>query len=575
MVKERSDSWSKIETDNEAFISRKTVDPSTFDYGSVIPQRYHKAFLENLSENLSRGQQISITLYVNEKKFEASINCPNLNRKDTVIRLSFDKKFKEYLSKELNVSYAYIVNIKNQGISKGKNIKVPDEFKEYMDFYIGPEKNTFIVKLIKKNTPDSDNIDTSEESDEEDILDPDEELNEDNLITDYNVNEVIDHIYNYITNQGYTYKKELIKNLYISLKTKPFVILSGISGTGKSKIAELFAAALGATTENKRFNLIPVKPDWSDSTDLLGYRNIEGKFTSGDFLEIAYNAVLNPDKPYFICLDEMNLARVEYYFSDILSKMETRRFNEEHEIVSDYLLTKAQIGRDAASFSTYGDVYIPQNLYIIGTVNMDETTFPFSKKVLDRANTIEFNEVNLSYDFDAFMNDDTNEVTEQKYYHNNFLKSDFLKIRDCYEYKDIASHTIEKLIPINNILEKYNNHFGYRVRDEVVFYMIYALRDDLMTFEEAFDLCMVQKILPKISGSNNDTMIILEELFELINDYKIQNKSILEYDELEQMRKFVEGADAEISNKKYINTNKKLIQMMRRYIQDGFTTFWQ
>lgn len=586
MSKERSDSWSKIENTDINSIARKTVDYSTFKYGTVISTRYYKGFLDNLSVELVKGSKINITLIIEGKNYESVIDYPNLNRKNSVIRIMFSKKLKDYLSKELYISYNYIIDMKDKQ-NNNKLIKLPEELKEYMDFYKGPEKDTFIVKLIKQNQSNTEELEPSED----DAIDMDEaeyEENNDDILKDFNVSSTVDYIYNYITNQGYTYDKSLIKNLYISLKTKPFVILSGISGTGKSKIVELFAKALGATTENKRFKLIPVKPDWSDSTDLLGFRNIEGKFTCGEITEIAYRAMMNPEVPYFICLDEMNLARVEYYFSDILSIMETRRCNEEDEIITNVLLSETQIGRDAASISTYGDVYMPQNLYIIGTVNMDETTFPFSKKVLDRANTIEFNKVDLSYSFDdeEDSTEDQNDNDQCRVYHNNFLKSEFLKIKDCKGNKDIALRTIDRLIGINNILQKYDNHFGYRVRDEIVFYMIYALKYDLMDFDEAFDFCMVQKILPKISGSSSETLEILASIFEYINDYKIQNKEYMELSELDKMSKHVfptsgerENNGWEIPNKlgkqKYIHTNEKLINMMRRFIRDGFTTFWQ
>lgn len=589
MSKERSDSWSKIESEDINSIARKMVDYSTFDYGSVIPTRYHNEFLNNLSKVLAKGEKQNIIFYINNIEYEAEINYPNLNRKDKVIRFKCDKKLRELLSKELCISYKYIMDAKDK-LLKGKVVKVPEEFKEYMDFYNGPEKDTFIVKLIKKNKlgSESTDIDENQEVEDEDIIDVEDNQGEVETITDFNVSSTVDYIYSYITNKGYTYEKSLIKNLYTSLKTKPFVILSGISGTGKSKIVELFAKALGATTENKRFKLLPVKPDWSDSTDLLGFRNIEGKFTCGEITEIAYRAMMNPEVPYFICLDEMNLARVEYYFSDILSIMETRRCNEDGEIITNVLLSETQIGRDAASISTYGDVYIPQNLYIIGTVNMDETTFPFSKKVLDRANTIEFNKVDLSYSFDD--EEDTtkyqNDNDKCRVYHNNFLKSEFLKIKDCKENKEIALKTIDRLIGINKILEKYDNHFGYRVRDEIVFYMIYAMKYDLMTFDEAFDLCMVQKILPKIGGSSSDTLEMLASIFEHINDYKIQNKEYMEESELDKMSKDVFPTSWENNNNelqihsnlrklKYRCTNEKLISMMRRFIRDGFTTFWQ
>lgn len=589
MSKERSDSWSKIENKDINSIARKTVDYSTFKYGTVIPARYYKGFLDNLSGELIKGSKINVTLTIEGKNYESVVDYPNLNRKNSVIRIMFSKKLKDYLAKELYISYNYIIEMKDRQ-NNNKLIKLPEELKESMDFYKGPQKDTFIVKLIRKNRlgNESTDIDENQEVEDEDIIDIEDDQSEVETITDFNVLSTVDYIYSYITNKGYTYDKSLIKNLYTSLKTKPFVILSGISGTGKSKIVELFAKALGATTENKRFKLLPVKPDWSDSTDLLGFRNIEGKFTCGEITEIAYRAMMNPEVPYFICLDEMNLARVEYYFSDILSIMETRRCNEDGEIITNVLLSETQIGRDAASISTYGDVYIPQNLYIIGTVNMDETTFPFSKKVLDRANTIEFNKVDLSYSFDD--EEDTTEYQNDndkcRVYHNNFLKSEFLKIKDCKENKEIALKTIDRLIGINKILEKYDNHFGYRVRDEIVFYMIYAMKYDLMTFDEAFDLCMVQKILPKIGGSSSDTLEMLASIFEHINDYKIQNKEYMEECELDKMSKDVFPTSWENNNdelqihsnlrkSKYRCTNEKLISMMRRFIRDGFTTFWQ
>ncbi|MGH4122462.1 MAG: McrB family protein [Clostridium sp.] len=178
--------------------------------------------------------------------------------------------------------------------------------------------------------------------------------------------------------------------------------------------------------DNQRFQLVHVRPEWSAATDLLGYRNIENKFVPGIIIDDAYEAMKNTDKPYFLCLDEMNLVRVEYYFSDILSSMETRNTSDD-EIITRKLLSKSQFGKDERAYDKYGDVYIPQNLYIIGTVNMDETTFTFSKKVLDRASTIEFNKVDLKYNFEEV------EIDEllPKNYHNNFLKSQYLRISGC------------------------------------------------------------------------------------------------------------------------------------------------
>lgn len=564
MEQEKKDSWSRINTEDKKFIGRKRMDFSAFKNGTTIPGRFHKGFLENLSEEIAKGSSVKVELEVEGKKYDATIRYPNFkDRKDTVIQINYGKKLSELLKRRLSTSYEYIMDHIDE--SGKKQIKTPEEYSEYMDFYKGDKLESFIVKLISKSPQEFDEEDTNDEIDEDEFNNYE---NIDNIIKGEDVDITLKYISSYILDQGYTYDEKLIKNFYISLKTKPFVILSGISGTGKSKIVELFANALGATSKNGRFNLIPVKPDWSDATDLLGYRNIESKFTPGIITRIAYEAMKNPELPYFICLDEMNLARVEYYFSDILSVMETRRKDEEGKIITNYLLSREQFGRDAAAESSYGDIYLPENLYIVGTVNMDETTFPFSKKVLDRANTIEFNMVDLRYDFDKVKDEGiTNKESEIKIYHNDFLKSEFLQLAQCKEYKDIAYKVIDELIKINNVLEKYNYHFGYRVRDEIVFFMTYATRDKLMEFEEAFDLCIVQKILPKISGSSDEVLRTLMELFDKLNNTNILSKDYLTEKDIEEMKKN--------ANANYKNVNSKIINMIRRFNRDGFTTFWQ
>lgn len=559
MKKKKEDSWvDEVKIDGNEFIGRKTMDYSMFNHGTFLPIRYQDKFLVNLSNRLVLGGNVSINLILDEVTYVAKIDMPNsTGRKTPAVRLLYsDKALKEILRKRLTCSYDYIIEYEKENDKKPN--RIPEEYQEYIDFYKGEELDTFIMKLIPKN-----NIDIDEEVEETTDLILNENEDELKIIGIENLKEEIDYIYNYITSKGFEYDKDLIKNLYLSLKTKPFVILSGISGTGKSKIVELFAEAIGATYKNERFKLVPVKPDWSDSTDLLGYRNIEGKFTPGIITLVAYEAMKNPDRPYFICLDEMNLARVEYYFSDILSLMETKRV-EDGNIVTEKLLSKEQFGRDERSFDKYGDVYIPQNLYIVGTVNMDETTFPFSKKVLDRANTIEFNKVSLGYNFEnAFL-----EEVEPRVYHNDFLKSQYLKISECKDEKEIAIKTIEELIKLNNILEDYNQHFGFRVRDEIVFYMIYASKNNIMDFDKALDYCIVQKILPKISGSNGEVFEVLVKVFNMLNNTKIYVSGYLEQKQINEMMQQSKCSQYKLSS-------EKLVYMIRRFVRDGFTTFWQ
>lgn len=194
-----------------------------------------------------------------------------------------------------------------------------------------------------------------------------------------NVGEQLEQVKQYIHHKGFLYPDSLMENFYLSLKTKPFVILAGVSGTGKTKLVKLFAEALGATMANGQFTLIPVRPDWSDPSDLLGYKDLSGVFRPGRLTEVLVEASKpeNKNKPYFICLDEMNLARVEYYFSDLLSVMETQEWQ------GSRIVTSALIGPESLrdeDQSLYGGLTLPDNVYVIGTVNMDETTHPFSKR---------------------------------------------------------------------------------------------------------------------------------------------------------------------------------------------------
>ncbi|WP_434577460.1 McrB family protein [Thermoanaerobacterium thermosaccharolyticum] len=381
------------------------------------------------------------------------------------------------------------------------------------------------------------------------------EVKEDMENTYTTIKEEIINIKDYIRSRGFLYDDKLIENYYLSLKTKPFLILAGISGTGKSKLARLFAEAIGATVGNRCFKLVPVRPDWSDSTDLLGYKDLNGRFHPGVLTTFVKDAMENPQKPYFFVLDEMNLARVEYYFSDVLSIIESRnRIGK--SIVTDKLLNRELL--DSASYNEYGNIYIPDNLYFIGTVNMDETTFPFSKKVLDRANVIELSDVDLDYAFE-----DVEEVSP-KTLNNDFLRSDFLTLKDCAGYDDIVDETISILKNINDILGYYR--FGYRVRDEICFYVIYNSIYGLMDFDDAMDYEILQKILPRINGSSISIKKILIELFKICSG-NLENRFEYESDVSEKMFE-------EISNAKYRKSCEKIAFMTRRYEEDGFTSYW-
>ncbi|MGF7429469.1 DUF3578 domain-containing protein [Thermoanaerobacterium thermosaccharolyticum] len=442
-----------------------------------------------------------------------------------------------------------------------KSWKTDDNISIGNEFY---EKGMIFYKLYEKDNIPSDEVLKSDLNDLINIYidyilstrnSREESTQNEHMENTYNIKEEITNIKNYIRSRGFLYDDNLIENYYLSLKTKPFLILAGISGTGKSKLARLFAEAIGATAENGRFKLVPVRPDWSDSTDLLGYKDLNGRFHPGVLTTFVKDAMENPQKPYFFVLDEMNLARVEYYFSDVLSIIESRN-KVNKTIVSDSLLNRELL--DSASFSDYGDIYIPDNLYFIGTVNMDETTFPFSKKVLDRANVIELSDVDLGYAFE-----DVEEVLP-KTLNNDFLRSDFLTLKDCAVYDDIVYKTISILKEINNVLGYYR--FGYRVRDEICFYIIYNSIYGLMDFDDAMDYEILQKILPRINGSSISIKKILIELFKICSD-NLENRFDYDSDESEKMFE-------EIANAKYRKSCEKIAFMTRRYEEDGFTSYW-
>lgn len=360
------------------------------------------------------------------------------------------------------------------------------------------------------------------------------------------VKEALPQVKAYITSRGFSYPEGLIENFYLSLKSKPFVILAGTSGTGKTRLVKLFAEAIGAD-----YKQVSVRPDWSDGSDLFGHYDLNGKFIEGPVCDCFEMAEANPQKPVFLCLDEMNLARVEYYLSDFLSVIESREKQEDGSILTTGI----------AQYETG----IPDNLYIVGTVNMDETTFPFSRKVLDRANTIEFNYVDLMPVFDdAFAPQESLKVS------NKFLRSEYLILaRDCANESVYVNEICGELQAINEILRKANAHVGYRVRDEIVFYMLENLRDGgILKREEAFDNEIMQKILPRLQGSSASVRDMLCELFRHCAADHTQKTGD---SDSEKMRKVLED-DSIVC--RYRKSAEKLQMMVRRFEDDGFTSYW-
>lgn len=325
-----------------------------------------------------------------------------------------------------------------------------------------------------------------------------------------------------IKKTGITFSLHQITNYYLSLKTKPFVILTGISGTGKTKITELFAKAVCEDFE-KQYLLLPVRPDWNDDRNLIGYYNpLTKQYQTTPFLDFIMKAVQDSENPYFVCLDEMNLARVEYYFSTFLSAMESG---------------SKEIKLPGFNGDMGYKTSIPSNLFFTGTVNMDETTYRFSPKVLDRANTIEFNEIKL---LTPRVTEDTSAINSEliEPFKTHFLKDEVRKNGTSSEYKEWETKNWDEQVgflnSINEGLEEYNLHFGYRIRDEVLRYMYFAeiMNSDDFTLNKARDFQIKQKILPRIKGTDSIKkalellQVIIQEYEQSTNKLDQMNKAL-------------------------------------------------
>ncbi|MDP3103185.1 MAG: AAA family ATPase [Candidatus Methanoperedens sp.] len=356
-------------------------------------------------------------------------------------------------------------------------------------------------------------------------------------------NSLIEQIHHFILNNGFTFSSQQIINYYLSLKTKPFVILTGISGTGKTKITELLAKAV-CEDDEKQYKCLPVRPDWNDDKYLLGYYNpLTKKYQTTDFLNFIMQADKDHENPYFVCLDEMNLARVEYYFSTFLSAMESKN---EISLHSEKTNIQTDNGEEIP-----GKIKIPPNLFFTGTVNMDETTYRFSPKVLDRANTIEFNEIDLLKAREN-NNQPSNNQDISNLFKEVFLEgriNEKIKNENNENYSQWEKENWDKLVrflkEINYILEKNNLHFGYRIRDEILRYVYFAekLSSSDFTTDTALDFQIKQKLLPRIKGP-------------------------------ESIRPALESLRDKLAGGKYPISSAKINQMLEA-LQNGYTDFYQ
>lgn len=382
-------------------------------------------------------------------------------------------------------------------------------------------------------------------------------------------------------------------NSYLSyltaIRTKPFLLLAGISGTGKSRIVRELAFKScpkylqdknGTTPGN--YCMIEVKPNWHDSTELLGYYSSfnGGGYRFTKFDRFVVKAWLNPDVPFFVCLDEMNLAPVEQYFAEFLSVLETRSRDQEGHVVTGALVDKQyfkddtkmkeDLGLDGAddwTIKVRSDLVnkgltLPPNLIIIGTVNMDDTTYQFSRKVIDRAMTIEMNGGELSQMFgnsNSLKYRSDEDVVKLGMFKAPYINADEVIERYQSQAQIIKEKLPEKLEAVNTALKDTPFQISYRVLNELVIYLGTlmdeatakgeTIDDDALPAltDQAMDQITLMKILPRIEGD--------EDMFRRSGGTNVLKT-------LQSL--FSEETDS----------YKKLKEMIDRLDRTGFTRFW-
>ncbi|CAM8649798.1 hypothetical protein MCEZEM1_00716 [Comamonadaceae bacterium] len=348
------------------------------------------------------------------------------------------------------------------------------------------------------------------------------------------------------------FDESLLRRFLPTLLTKRFCILTGLAGSGKTKLAEAFAMWL--CDSDQQYRIVAVGADWTGNENLLGYADAlqAGKYCApvNGSLALMLRAAADPAKPYFLILDEMNLSHVERYFADFLSAMESANSQLAlHSEAADIALDSAA---GAAGLKVPAKLSLPKNLFIIGTVNVDETTYMFSPKVLDRANVIEFRA--SAADMAAFLDDPAD-------INLSVLQGQGVAFAPAFVQRAAAGADIASLVDAAGIalgpqlkmdllevfgaLSAIGAEFGFRTAKEIARFMVIhqELCGTAWVYRDALDAQVLQKLMPKLHGSARKLSGVLKEVeaFATTKDLKL--------------------------------TLEKVQRMQQRLERDGFTSF--
>lgn len=395
------------------------------------------------------------------------------------------------------------------------------------------------------------------------------------------------------------------EDILAAIRTKPFILLAGVSGTGKSRMVRELARGTcprylpGGQKDHPLYNpqkpgnfeSIAVRPSWHDSTELVGFvsrASGQDAYQVTDFVKFLCKAWRYEKEgiPFFICLDEMNLAPVEQYFAEYLSVIESRqkiggkivtdpliRFKNEEllkQVISEVYSSLSQSEQDSylSHFKNAGGIPIPSNLVVMGTVNMDETTFSFSRKVLDRAMSFELNEVEM--DGGLLQNPNIAYGSLPSNVVLQVLVKGYEAYAESPTSKDICDKVVGYLSKVNALLDGTPFKVAYRTRDEAVIYCIERTRSKQITLVKALDEVTSMKILSRIEG---DSMCLTcREGFVVPAGYD-KPKNLLHQLKI-RIQSAIKELDPAANDASYSICTKKLDEMDAR-LKGGFTGFWQ
>ncbi|MDD0803361.1 MULTISPECIES: McrB family protein [Acinetobacter] len=533
---------------------------------------YHEKAMGDIDKEVKQKQsEIETQISARETEFQ------QLNEKG-LAELELTKEQREKVKNLLDELNAQKVKLElvNEKLSQDKQLRL-NEIKSLTRRFdqIEAEMNNKIQRLKSYVADKAHFLKTFEFVDEDDIdlfLNQSKPLIErvDGLSFNEDLNgdfqKAVSYIHAHLVDMEYMYPRHVVENYLTLLRTKDLIILAGDSGSGKTNLVKSFAKVVGGKSI-----IIPVKPNWTSSEDLLGYYNpLEKKYLATPFLEALIEAQQNPEIPYFICLDEMNLARVEYYFADFLSLLETRDDEpeislyaesesahvlselkavvdviqstkdkySEHGVVNFIELLKdeqlnsqlrlafgfsdkdslikyhSEIRRMLSAVMTMpSSIKMPANVHIIGAINIDETTHYLSPKILDRAHIMRFESPLLS---------DWNEILEEvvDYGFDDVSKPLIFDIQSLgyranYPKFDPKDPFCELFISLNKeFFHKLGIEFGMRTIRQGLNYLN-LLKDVNDDDEIAVNNFLLHKVLPKFTFDGNK-QIGAQTKFELV-----------------------------------------------------------